>query len=106
MSLSLTELIGMGISLLGVFTGIVTALVKLLLSQVEKRLGERFADVEKDIDRLSSLERDLLQFKGELPLHYVRREDYVRNQSVIEAKLDALYSKLEVIQIRGIKDAN
>ncbi|EEY9341574.1 TAPT1 family protein, partial [Escherichia coli] len=27
-----------------------------------------------------------------------RREDYIRGQTVIEAKLDALYNKLEVVQ--------
>ena len=36
-----------------------------------------------------------------MPLHYVRREDYIRGQSVIEAKLDALGSKLEAAQLRA-----
>jgi hypothetical protein len=41
-----------------------------------------------------------MRFKADLPLNYVRREDYIRGQTVIEAKLDALYNKLEVVQYR------
>lgn len=47
------------------------------------------------------IERDLLRMQAEMPLHYVRREDYIRGQSVIEAKLDALGSKLEAAQLRA-----
>ena len=47
------------------------------------------------------IERDLLRMQAEIPLHYVRREDYIRGQSVIEAKLDALGSKLEAAQLRA-----
>ena len=56
------------------------------------------------------IERDLLRMQAEMPLHYVRREDYIRGQSVIEAKLDAVASKLEIAQLRvasiGGKHAN
>lgn len=57
------------------------------------------------------IERDLLAMKADLPLHYVRREDYIRGQSLIEAKLDALGNKLDVMQLRaaaagGPKNAN
>lgn len=48
------------------------------------------------------LERDFLRLQAEMPLHYVRREDYIRGQSVIEAKLDALGSKLETAQLRAV----
>lgn len=94
----------------------------LLLKQVERRLDERFTDLQKSRDdthtafltRFSDLdqarreeitqwqrvERDLLALRSELPTHYVRREDYVRGQTVVEAKLDALALKLENLQLR------
>lgn len=103
MQMDFTQAVGWAISLLGIFTTLVFGLVKLLLSQLEKRLGDQFAAQEKEIAKLAELERDFLRFKGELPLQYVRREDYVRNQTVIEAKLDALAAKLEVIQLNGAK---
>lgn len=94
-----------------------------LLAQVDQRLAQRFEAMEEARESagkhwderfatvlqqsqqqgtgLSNLERDFLRFQAELPLQYVRREDYVRGQSVIEAKLDALYSELKVVQIKG-----
>ena len=38
-----------------------------------------------------------------MPLHYVRREDYIRGQSVIESKLDGLALKIENVQLRAVK---
>lgn len=75
---------------------------KLLLAQIEKRLNERFEALEaarrESEAGWSRLEREFLEFRADLPLHYVRREDYLRGQAVLEAKLDALYSKIELIQ--------
>lgn len=109
--------------LLGFF-GFLFGAGKILLSQIDRRLNDRFEAMEKareqggrhwderfatvidqnrrEIEGWSGLEREFFHFQAELPLHYVRREDYTRGQSVIEAKLDALYSKLEVIQLREI----
>jgi hypothetical protein len=33
----------------------------------------------------------------------VRREDYVRNQTVLEAKIDRVFTRLELIQERSNK---
>lgn len=112
--------------LLLAFFGCVAAFGKVLLDQVEKRLAEKFkaqedarkesektlrttlqehiAEERRNTDALRKLEHDFLEWKAELPINYVRREDYVRGQSVIEAKLDAVYSKLEVVQIKGAQN--
>lgn len=114
------------ITLLLAFLGFLGAAGKLLLSQIDRRLNERFATIEKareegqatwrqtftqhldeerrETDLLRNIEREFLRFQAELPLQYVRREDYVRGQSVIEAKLDALYNKLEVVQMKGVNN--
>ena len=115
----LTFLIG----LLVTFLGCVFGFAKVLGGQIDKRLDEKFQAQEtareagakslrEHIDRytalgdrtatqVANLERDFLKWRADLPVHYVRREDYVRGQTVIEAKLDALYNKLEVVQIKG-----
>lgn len=87
------------------FFGAVGAFGQVLLGQIDKRLDERF-DVQTSLlqgttSKVDKLERDFLEWRAELPIHYVRREDYVRGQTVIEAKLDALYNKLEVVQMKG-----
>lgn len=111
------------VMLLLAFLGFLFTAGRLLLSQIDRRLNERFETIEKareegqatwrqtfsqhldeerrETDLLRNIEREFLRFQAELPLQYVRREDYVRGQSVIEAKLDALYNKLEVVQMKG-----
>lgn len=113
------------VMLLLFFFGAVGAFARVLGAQIDKRLDEKFSAQEEaretgaralreHIDRhislgdrtasqVASLERDFLKWQADLPVHYVRREDYVRGQSVIEAKLDALYNKLEVVQMKGAK---
>ncbi|WP_153117381.1 hypothetical protein [Rhodocyclus tenuis] len=100
------------VTLLLAFFGFVAGAAKLFFDQVEKRMGERFETVTRALgshmaeERVNAaavveLERSFLKWQADMPLQYVRREDYVRGQSVIEAKLDKLYSKLEIVQIKG-----
>ena len=116
------QLFSLAVSLVGFVIGF----GKVLLDQTEKRQSERAAaqeaareaglkvlrdslqehliDERRNAQAMQELERNFLKWQAELPVHYVRREDYVRGQSVIEAKLDALYSKLELVQIKGAKN--
>jgi len=100
MTMELWQLVSLALT----FLGVLVTLGKILLAQIDKRLEQRFVAVERDMQRgrdvERNFERELLQLKADLPLHYVRREDYVRNQTVIEAKLDALALKLENVQLR------
>ena len=52
---------------------------------------------------MARLERDFLQMKAELPLNYVRREDYVQAVATIMAKLDGISLRFENILLRGVK---
>lgn len=77
-------------------------------AQIEKNLEDKFIgitaaqnDAKTANENALRVERQVLELKAHLPLHYVRRDDFIRGQSVIEAKLDALASKLEVVQIQG-----
>lgn len=94
------QLIGIAVSLLAMFAG----MVKVLLGQMESRLDDRFAAVAKDSERLRQVELGIERLRGDMPLHYVRREDYVRNQTVIEAKLDALAYRLENVRLKGARE--
>ena len=115
MSLDIGQLIGWAITLLGIFTTLVFGLFKLLLRGIENRLDERskvqdaahekmLARQDRDGEAVRQLENDFLRWQADLPLHYVRREDWVRNQSVIEAKLDGLAMKLENVQLKGARN--
>ncbi|MBN9528233.1 MAG: DUF2730 family protein [Alphaproteobacteria bacterium] len=71
-------------------------------------LEARFIATETRVEALPSanslheLALALSDLRADLPLGYVRREDFIRNQTIIEAKLDALALKLENLQLRGI----
>lgn len=101
------QLVGLLVSGLGVLVGV----MKFGVLQAQKhqdathqqliaRLDTMEQTNKNDAAQWLRIERDLLQMKADMPLQYVRREDYIRGQSVIEAKLDAVASKLEMAQLR------
>lgn len=111
------------VGLLITFFGFVAGVVKVFGGQVSRYLDARFKAMEearkqsdeaihntlkqhieeeaKNSCQLMELERQLLKWKADLPIHYVRREDFIRNQSVIEAKLDGVALKIENVQLKG-----
>jgi hypothetical protein len=102
--------------MLVMFFGAVAAWGKLLFAQFEKRLAERFtsheelmsrylSDQGKTMSKVQELERDWLLWRGEMPNQYVRRDDFIRNQTVIEAKLDTISQRVQNIQLtRNVND--
>jgi len=111
------------ILLLLAFFGGVAGAAKVFLTQVQRHMDERFTlvserlsaieqdnkkeaqqwqEVERKLsEQWQQTERDLMKFKADMPLNYVRREDFIRGQSVIENKIDTLAVKLENAQLRG-----
>lgn len=99
------QLVGFGCALLSGFATIIVAAGKIIASQFERRINERFESLQDarkaEAHGISSLERQFLQFQADLPLQYLRREDYVRGQSVVEAKLDGLATLITNVQLRA-----
>lgn len=99
------QLVGFGLSLLSGFAAIIFTAGKLIASQFERRINERFDVIENqrkaEAVGVSAIERELMSLKADLPVHYVRREDYVRGQSIVEAKLDGLATKIDSAQLRA-----
>jgi len=113
------------ILLLLAFFGFVAGAGRLLLAQIDKRLDLRFELLEsarqagakhwderfgsilsqqkEDTESVRRLERDLMGLRAELPERYVRREDYIRGQTVIEAKLDSLALRMENMHLKGVR---
>jgi len=110
--------------LLATFLGFAFGIGRLLLGQFERRLDERFSaqqesraaaqkhwdgkflglekNAAQESEQWRQVERDLLRLQADLPLNYVRREDYIRNQSVIEAKIDGLALRIENALLKGV----
>ncbi|HHF1057866.1 TPA: hypothetical protein ACVBP7_001194 [Haemophilus influenzae] len=45
-------------------------------------------------DKVEDIEKQLNQMQSALPLNYVLRDDYIRGQAILEAKMDALHKTL------------
>jgi hypothetical protein len=103
------------VSALAAIVGGYWALAKVIVSQFERRLDERFAaqdearkegrkQYEERLRRLEDhgreQERSFLKLLADLPKDYVRREDHIRFETVINAKLDALYSEMRLLAER------
>lgn len=103
--LSVQELLGFVITLLGAFWG----LAKILFSQTQKQITDQFTQItthlsqQHEIDR--RLEREVLELKAQLPREYVRREDYVQQVAMIITKLDAMQLRSEnlILQTKDLK---
>lgn len=94
------------------FAGAVATVCKVLFSQFEKRMADRFHAHDETLKRfldeqagavrkVQELEREFLLFRADMPNQYVRREDYIRNQTVIEAKLDGISLRFENLTLKG-----
>lgn len=92
------------IALVLAFLGLLVGFGKYMLAQIDRRITGIEQQNRTESEGWKRIERELLELRAELPLQYVRREDYVRGQTVIESKLDSLYSKLELIQLRGNRE--
>jgi hypothetical protein len=88
------------------------AISKVAMRQFEKGLEERFKAVTAQLeqitriggDRLQKLEENYAKLDAEvrrmlieLPREYVRREDHIRFETVINAKLDAVAARQDVV---------
>jgi len=109
--IELWQLITLAITLLLAFFGAVAAAGKMLLDLQGRSLDERFAKLQEQLDEIQEsnreearqwqrVERELMELKVDLPQRFVMRDDYVRGQSIVEAKLDGLAVRIENWQLR------
>lgn len=74
--------------------------------KLNTRLDTLDASAKADTGQWQRVERELLLMKADMPVHYVRREDYIRGQSTLEAKVDGVGMKLENALLKAFKTTN
>lgn len=93
-------------ALASAFIAALWVLVKVIVVQQEKAIETRFkaladslssvnGSIAREQETTQRLERELLQFKAELPRDYVRREDFIRAIGTIETKIDNMALRVE-----------
>ena len=83
--------------------GLNLAALRWLLGQYGRELTIRLGSLSRDGSEFShAIERELLRLKAQLPVDYVRREDWIRFGNTLEAKLDALRAEVraEISELR------
>lgn len=86
----LPALIAVGGVVLGGVFGLVKWFAGRMIDEIEERL-KRIDDLENRFERLMA----------ELPLHYQRREDAIREYTAMNAKLDRIYELMMELRKHG-----
>ncbi|HTT76078.1 MAG TPA: hypothetical protein VMF50_08885 [Candidatus Binataceae bacterium] len=85
--------------------GLNLAAIRWLLVRTDEELRISVATLKREGTEFShALERELLQLRAQLPVEYVRREDWIRFSNTLEAKLDAMRaeSRAELSELREL----
>jgi len=85
------------IGLVASWTGIIILVMRVLLRRGVEPLAAIINELKEIPKEQIRLEKALLQMQADLPLSYVRREDFIRFDTVINVKLDRLRDLIEAI---------
>lgn len=87
-----------GLAFVSAIVGGVFAAIRWLAGELKRQIDarlDRIEDAEKvRADEMRRLERDIHSLRSELPMHYVRREDHIRDITAFSVKLDRIYTVL------------
>ena len=99
-SIEFWQLVGFAITIVGGYWG----LAQKQLSQYQKQQQERHEHQDRVNENMVALSKEFLEFQAKLPMTYVLRDDYIRGQAVLEAKMDALHKTLsEMYKMESLK---
>jgi hypothetical protein len=111
LQLEFWHLITLVITLIGAFFGLFKTLMSQQLNHIDaafeaqnKRLTKIEEANREEANNWQRAERELLMLKADLPLNYVRREDYAQTMATIMARLDGITLRFENILLRGQKN--
>ena len=89
-SIEFWQLVGFLLSFLGVCWGF----GKMLLAQFQAQQEERQKQQARLHEKVEQLENQFAEQKALRPEKYVLRDDYIRNQAILEAKMDSIQKTL------------
>jgi hypothetical protein len=79
------------------------AAIQWLFNRHDSARAENAIKLEHLEAKAIEVEKDVLRLRAELPLDYVRREDWIRFSNTLEAKLDAMRAEMrsELGELKG-----
>ncbi|MCE5184631.1 MAG: hypothetical protein LLF76_00705 [Planctomycetaceae bacterium] len=91
------QLFGFLAGLIAAWSILIVAVLRTMFKAHCDDINSRLEGWGKDIDKL---EKNFLEIKADLPLSYVRKEDFVRFEVVINTKLDRVHDSIERLKER------
>ena len=73
------------------------------VGMIKWMLDRHFASLVRGSSRVEAVARELYELRAQLPIEYVRREDWIRFSGTLDAKLDALREEMRE-EIAAIKE--
>lgn len=93
------QVFGAVAALMATWTLLIFGVLKSLLAKSSKEMDDK---IDRALSRMivqdtktQELEKSILMLKADLPLNYLRKEDFVRHEVVINTKLDRLRDLIE-----------
>lgn len=86
------------LALIGAFALVARAYARQTIERIDSRLG-RIEDVAREVGRVDADLRRLIQ---EMPLHYQRRDEAIREYTSMNAKMDRIWDVL--VEMRSARD--
>lgn len=88
---------GLLVTLIIAWTGLLFGGVKWLVDRNQEHFDRKFSEMDQRLGKVSAFEREFLEFKANLPLMYVLRDDFLRSVSGIQVRLDFLSSAIQEV---------
>ena len=92
-----------GVMMIGVVVGLMVGLVRWMGQRIMADIDARMGRIDGVMNEVARVDADLKRLVAELPMHYQRRDDAIREYTTINAKIDRLTEVL--IDIRGVMRA-
>lgn len=74
--------------------GLLAWMIRTMVARLMSDLDARFERMERRLGDVERLESEFAQLRAEMPLHYQRREDSIREYTAMNAKLDRIYERI------------
>ena len=93
------RLVFAGLTIIGMIVGLLAGLVRWMGQRLMADIDVRLARLDAVMEEVARVDADLKRLVAELPMHYQRRDDAIREYTTINVKLDRLYELI----LRGDK---
>lgn len=99
------EAVGIVLGIVGAWSALLLAIIRWLLNGYFKSINDQFETLSKALTGHSTeihrIDKDVLTLRTEMHAEFVRREDAIRQEVVINAKLDSLAAKFDNLTLRS-----